>query len=204
MNQLWAILPVKPFGEGKSRLAERLQSSERGALSKDLLTKVIRAAQAANVCAEILVVSRDPSVLSYAQTLGVATLLEAHSLTHEDSLNAALRQGAGEAVARGADATLILPADLPLITPEDIMGLAEAGRKGPRVVIAPSTDNGTNALLLNPPDLINFSFGIDSFERHQAFAQAKNVSLEIIHSPTLAFDVDRPADLEALARLAVA
>lgn len=204
MNQLWAILPVKPFGEGKSRLAERLQSTERGALSKELLTKVIHAAQASNVCAEILVVSRDPNVLSYAQTLDVATLLEAPNFTHEDSLNAALRQGADEAIARGADATLILPADLPLVTPGDIIGLADAGRKGPRVVIAPSTDKGTNALLLNPPNLINFAFGIHSFERHQAYAQAKNVPLEIIHSPTLAFDVDRPADLEALARMVVA
>lgn len=232
MNQLWAILPVKPFGEGKSRLAEQLHSAERAALSKELLTRVIQTIQAAEVCAESLVISRDNNVLGYAESLGARTLLEAPILLgrnglseitpsaatpneadpnetgshknkpNEDKLNAALGQASDEAVKKGADAILVLPADLPLIRPEDIIRLAEAGHNGPRVVIAPSTDSGTNALLLNPPRSINFAFGIRSFKHHQDLAQRKGIPLHIIHSSTLAFDVDRPADLNALARLA--
>lgn len=204
MKQLWAILPVKPFGEGKSRLAERLHAAERGALSKELMTKVIQTVQEANACAEILVISRDASVLGYAKSVACLPLLEKPALPNQDSLNAALRQAADEAVANGANAILILPADLPLINPQDIVSLAKAGQRGPRVVIAPSTDKGTNALLLNPPDAIDFAFGLRSFERHRKLAEENNVPLHIIHSNTLAFDVDRPADLDALARFAPA
>lgn len=213
---LWAVIPVKPFGEGKSRLAQRLDPAERGVLSKQLLTRVIQIAQESNVCAGILVISRDEDVLAYAQSLGVSTLLE-NDFREEnkwddgpnaplsiDSLNAALHQGASIAADRGANAVLILPADLPLVTPADLIHLSEAAVDSPAVVIAPSEDNGTNALLLTPPGCIDYAFGINSFDRHQSQAEEKNIPFKIINSPTLAFDVDRPADLDELRRLQAA
>lgn len=210
---LWAVVPVKPFGEGKSRLSKRLDPTERGALSKRLMTQVIQAAQSSKVCAGILVVSRDEQVLAYAKSLGVSTLLERDVQAEQswddganvsptiDSLNAALHQGACAAMGHGADAILILPADLPLITSADLIRLAGATEDGPNVVIAPSDDNGTNALLLTPPNCIDFAFGIDSFAHHQSQAEQKEIPFKVIHSSSLAFDVDRPADLDELRRL---
>lgn len=229
MNNLWAIIPVKPFGEGKSRLAQRLDEFERGQLSKRLLTRVVKMCHAANVCAEVLVISRDDHVLSYARRLGASALLErtdenrssfpspnvpsapsatasphispcanlnAPPTTPIDRLNIALRQGAEQAAYQGADALLVLPADLPTVTAADVTALAHAGQDSPCVVIAPSEDNGTNALLLHPMDAIEFAFGVDSFSRHQEQAVQQNIPFNVIHSSTLAFDVDRPADLD--------
>ena len=68
----------------------------------------------------------------------------------------------------------------------------------PSVVIAPSHDGGTNALLLYPPYVIDFAFGPDSFRRHHRQAIQADVAVQIVQSSTLAFDIDWPADLRLL------
>jgi 2-phospho-L-lactate guanylyltransferase len=68
-------------------------------------------------------------------------------------------------------------------------------------VIAPSRDGGTSALLLRPPDAIDFAFGEESFRRHCTLAQARGVQCQVYESPTLAFDVDVPRDLAILRQL---
>jgi 2-phospho-L-lactate guanylyltransferase len=120
----------------------------------------------------------------------------------EHTLNHALRQATGSAQAHGADAVLILPADLPRITPDDITQLVRIAETQatvdplrPCMVIAPSQDGGTNALLLRPPTAIDFAFGPDSFQRHRAQAAAVGASCHVVHAPGLAFDLDRPRDL---------
>ena len=102
------------------------------------------------------------------------------------------------AVARGADAILVLPADLPHLQSVDIAMLWAKGQESEGVIIVPSNDNGTNALLLRPPDAINFAFGQNSFSHHCHAAQAAGRSCVIHSAPHLAFDVDLPADLRQL------
>ena len=60
---------------------------------------------------------------------------------------------------------------------------------------------GTNGLSLPLPAArdFQFCFGSNSFGRHRDEAARLDLLLEIIHSDTLAFDVDEPADLLALA-----
>ena len=57
--KLWAIVPVKPFSEGKSRLARYLSPQERNAFNRDLLTRTLRAIRLAHINAGVVVVSRD-------------------------------------------------------------------------------------------------------------------------------------------------
>src|SRR5207245_486708 len=123
-------------------------------------------------------------------------------------LNAALRQARDAVLARGATALLVVPGDLPLVTPEAIETLIATGRRrGGSVVVAPARDGrGTNALLLSPPDALDFSFGPDSAQRHIAAARANGLRgsrlrVAVHEAAEFALDLDTPSDLEAVARL---
>ena len=191
---LWLLVPVKPLGEGKSRLAGRLSPVERAELSSRLLAGVLSAARAAGVLAGILVISRDAAVLAQAAAAGATPVMEIAS-----GLNPALGQAREAAVVSGADAILVLPADLPLVIPQDVRALHQLGAGEPGVVVAPSRAGGTNALLLRPPMAIDFAFGPGSCERHCVLARAAELPLRVFDSPTLAFDVDLPEDLGMVA-----
>ncbi len=203
--KLWLIVPVKPFTEGKSRLAPTLPNPERAHLSRQLFQHVMAQATATTMLAGILVVSRDPTVLHGLPTLqgdsqsalSLDSRIELVLETGHD-LNQAVSQGRQVAVARGADAILILPADLPHLQRDDIDTLYARGQETEGVIIVPSNDNGTNALLLRPPHAINFAFGRNSFSHHCHAAEAASVPCLVHSAPHLAFDVDLPADLRQL------
>lgn len=191
--KLWLLMPVKPFAEGKSRLAAVLSVAERAALNHQLFHHVLQQALAAEVLAGVLVISRDAGVLAQAEAAGVATVVEEAA-----ELNLALNQARRQALCLGADAILVLPSDLPLLQVADIQQLYRLGYSAPSMVIAPSRGGGTGALLLHPPGVIPFAFGLHSFQRHQTLAQAAGVTCQVYDSPTLAFDLDQPEDLAEL------
>jgi len=191
--KLWLLVPVKPFQQGKSRLTEVLAANERVALNQAMLARVLARAQAANVLAGILVVSRDRAALAQAEAAGVIIVRE-----QGHDLNGALSQAAQVASAQGAEAVLVLPADLPLLTADDIRQLYLLGQAQKGIVITRSPDGGTNALLMRPPGAIEFAFGPASFARHTQLAQSVGVPVQTYASPTLALDVDWPEDLVRL------
>ncbi len=194
---LWLIVPVKPFDEGKSRLHHVLDGDQRAALSRRLLCGVLDTVRRSGLAARILVISRDEAVLNLASAAGAATMPEAGN-----DLNAALEAARGRAVERGAEAVLVLPSDLPLVTVDDLVRLYALSVEGADVVIAPSRDGGTNALLLRPPHLLDFAYGPDSFRHHCQQARANDLRYRVLKSPTLAFDLDWPQDLDELSVLA--
>lgn len=187
---LWLIVPAKPFGEGKSRLASVLTTDERAQWSRRWLTHVLKTASEWGRCAGIAVISRDAAVLDLAEAMGALPVHETG-----DDLNSALTQAADIALARGAGAVLALPADLPLLTLDDLNELYTLAEDEDGVIIAPSHDGGTNALLLRPPKAIPYAFGEGSFARHLAMAAAQGLPSHVYQSATLALDVDRPEDL---------
>ena len=67
------------------------------------------------------------------------------------------------------------------------------------MTIAPAhKETGTNGLILSPLDVLDFQFGLGSFEKHCRAARAKNCELAIFRNAGLEFDIDRPADLQRL------
>ena len=184
---------MKPFGEGKSRLAATLAAAERDALSRRWLAHVLEVAHGWGKAAGVLVVSRDPAVLDLARRHHAHTLAETG-----DDLNPALEQARAAVIAAGGDAVLVLPSDLPLLSMSDLDELRDLMLEGPGMVLAPSHDGGTNALLLRPPRAIPYAFGEDSSAQHRALAAAAGIPARIYHSSTLALDIDHPEDLLAL------
>jgi len=192
---LWAVVPVKPLFRGKSRLASVLSRSERVQMNRAMLQHLLGVLDEVSEVAQVLVVSRDPAVLALARRYRARTL-------QEDSLpglNLALRRATAMAQIYAASALLILPADLPLATPEEIRRIIQEAHFERGIVIVPDRRRqGTNALLVRPPGILEYQFGGRSFEAHLQQARQKNLEVRIVESPILGFDLDLPEDLEWL------
>ena len=99
-------------------------------------------------------------------------------------------------MAAGADAILVLPIDIPNVSPDRLAPLVELAEDvDPLVAIVPDRHGrGTNALLLSPPDVIEFCFGGDSKDAHLGAARAAGAHVEVLDGP-LSLDIDTPDDL---------
>lgn len=170
-----------------------LTEDERAALNAKMLTHTLEVLQLIPEIEQTLVISRDPAALTLARDVGARTLQE-DGAPH---LNTALRRAAAVARVYSTTGILVLPADLPLLQPADITEILLRTIKPPVVVIAPDRHkHGTNALYQSPAGLIDFAFGVDSFQKHCDRAQKANARLEILELPSLGLDLDLPEDLQ--------
>lgn len=191
--RLWAIIPVKPLMRAKSRLGGVLSGQERADLSQEMLIHTLDVLAEVPEIEQSLVVSRDSGALALAREHGAKTVTEQGS----PELNQALARATALAKGFGVSATLVLPADLPLLKRQDIEEMIERAGDPPVVVIAPDRHReGTNALLIAPPGLIEYDFGPSSFARHVQRADLAGARVEICQLPTLGLDLDAPEDLE--------
>ena len=195
---LWAIVPVKPLRRGKSRLAGLLSEDERTELNRKLLQHTVKTLCEIKELEEVLVISRDPQALTLARNFGARTVRE----NGQPELNTALKRATVIAQVYATRGVLVLPADLPLISREDVLTLIDHANDPPVVVIAPDRHNtGTNALLMSPSGLIEYDFGLNSFQRHCQRVEATGARLEIVNLPNLGLDLDIPEDLELIRKL---
>jgi 2-phospho-L-lactate guanylyltransferase len=192
----WAIIPVKPFRAGKSRLAGLLGVDDRAALNRQLFGRVLTATLAAFKSDRVVVVTADPLLLPLMRGQGL------HAV--EDSgggLNAALGLACRHAAARGARAIAVLPSDLPSITADDVRALVANLRPASRCVIAPDEqEEGTNALALTLPTFDFFRFGPNSFQAHLELAKTRGMTVRILRRPGLAHDLDTPDEYRRYAK----
>ena len=192
---LWTIVPVKPLRRGKSRLSGVLSEDERTALNQTMLINTLKTLNQVQEIETILVVSRDPLALSIARDYSARTVLEDGS----PELNTALKRAASVAKAYFANMIFVLPADLPLIKPNDIRDFLKKAGHPPEIIISPDRrKDGTNALLINPSNLIQFKYGPGSFNGHLKAAQDINSRIEVVESDVFGLDLDLPEDLEKL------
>jgi 2-phospho-L-lactate guanylyltransferase len=70
----------------------------------------------------------------------------------------------------------------------------------PIVIVPDRHGQGTNALLLSPPDVMTPAFGEGSFARHAALARAAGAAPRVVDVPSLGLDIDTADDLAALRR----
>ena len=192
---IWAIVPVKPLNRGKSRLAEVLTREERTQLNSRLLDHTLDVLTSVPSIEQVMVISRDQSALTLAREHGARTVLE----NGAPQLNVALTRATHVAKEYAVKGVCIIPADLPFITRDDVNIMIGYTKSPPIVAIAPDQNfRGTNALLVCPPGLIDYEFGLNSFFNHCSAAIEKGVPLEICELQSLALDIDLPQDLELL------
>lgn len=197
-DAVWAVVVARVGEAAKSRLAPVLAPAQRQSLALSMLGDVLRVC--AHTCDGLVAVVDDPAARREAARNG-AIVVDDPGL---GDMNAAVRVGLDTARARGAATCIVLPGDVPLISSRDIEALLTAAADVKRaVIIGASRDGeGTNALLLRPPDVIAPSFGPPSVNRHVAAGLAANAATDVLTGLGLALDIDTPADLAALAQSA--
>jgi len=189
-----AILPLKSFERAKSRT--ELAEVPRASLAESMAEAVLQALSEARTLERIVVVTREPRAVAAAKAIGADVVDDPREAGHSQ----AAQLGVDAAVAAGARRVLLVPGDCPLLDPAEVDGLL--ANAGPGLTIVPDRHGtGTNALVLDPPQALVPSFGPGSCARHAALGRAAGVRVRIIDVPTLAFDVDTPADLAALATI---
>ncbi len=187
----FAVVPVKSLLKSKTRLSNFFTLRERPLFTLAMLEDVLNALQSSKVN-KTVVVSSDTAVEGLVKNFGMTFLKET-----QGGLNRALNQATKWCVRNRAEQVLVLPADVPLITSKDVNKLLKMALKN-SVVISPSRNGGTNALLQTPPGIVSLSFGHDSFKKHVDKALAKQVQVKIYVSSNVMLDIDSERDLERL------
>jgi 2-phospho-L-lactate guanylyltransferase len=191
-HRVVAVVPVGTLDGAKSRLGETLDAEERRDLATRLLSRTLEAALATPAIAEVLVVTPDDEVRALATQAGARPIRQ-----QSQGLNSGLRQARDEVLAAGADALLVVPIDLPLISAQALQAVLAPldDPIRPLVVLVPDRHGrGTNALLVAPPDAIEFGFGGDSRRAHAACAADAGARFIELDGP-LSLDLDTPDDL---------
>jgi 2-phospho-L-lactate guanylyltransferase len=191
-----AILPVKRFAAAKQRLAPGIGATHRAELAAAMLEDALEAIGAAGSIERTIVVTSEPRAVELATTGNVEVLPDPDEGGHSGAALA----GISRARELGAGRVVLLPIDCPLLAPRELERLL-TGMPDPYVAIVPDRHGtGTNALALAPPDAIEPSFGEGSCARHVAAAREAGIPFGVEELPSLALDLDTPADIVALTR----
>jgi 2-phospho-L-lactate guanylyltransferase len=185
-----AVIPLKAIADGKTRLAGALSPADRALLLRRTFDRVVAAVAAADLVAGALVVVGDAEGAGWAADVGLAWLPEPAG---GGGLNAALDEADRHL---GDRPTLVVPADLPLVGSGDVDAVVAALPPGGGVVIAPTSDGGTGALLRSPGRAIAPCYGPGSALAHAAAAAAAGLPCRTLWIPGLALDLDSPGDLD--------
>ena len=174
-----AIIPFKPAGTRKTRLATSLTAAQRDTLSETLFRHVAETLRATPKLTRIVLLSStrqpvwdDEFLPDQARGLNA----ELHHATH----------------ILGPTNLLIIHADLPFVTPEDVSALIAQAEQG--CAIAPDRHGtGTNALALRDATNFAFAFGANSFHLHIVAAKTRAL---VVERPGFSLDIDTQADIE--------
>ncbi len=178
------LVPVKAFADAKLRLAPALDPHRRAALARRMAEGVVRSARHLPVA----VVCDDRIVADWARDLGALVVW-----TPGVGLNRAVQEGVAHLAAAGARRVIVAASDLPLAT--DLAPLAEYDG----ITLVPDRrGDGTNVIVVPTDRVFTFAYGPGSFARHCAEATTSGAALRVLEHPSLAWDVDEPADLAAL------
>ena len=192
------IIPVKPLNRAKSRLASVLTPEARARLRETMFRRVLTAVKGVRALAGTLVISRDQHALAIARDHGAHTVQESGN----PELNTALTRATQVVLGWRGSAVLVLPGDLPLIISEDVQAIIDLGRADNTMVIATdAVRDGTNALFTRPPGMVEYAYGVGSFERHLRQAESSGARVHVYESARLALDIDVPEDLERMRTL---
>jgi len=187
---VFVIIPVKRLDNAKSRLSPLLTDSERKQFCLKMLEDVLRTVKSTKRINQTVVISNDPVVLDVAKNFDVAYLGE-----RKTGLNEAVSQAISWCVGRGATSVLVLPADIPLVMPTDLNRMFALREKASMVISPSRSGEGTNALLLTPPDACPTFYGPRSFQRHLEEASRRRISFRMFRSQGIALDIDTIEDL---------
>lgn len=192
----WALIPIKGFDRGKSRLSEVLSPGERAQLARTLFEHVVQVLRDSPHIDEIAAVSDSAEARGHAERLGLVALCDADGSSGlADVVDAALL----DLEQRGASSVLICMSDLPDLTVRDITSVVRELEEADVVLVPDLAQRGTNLIAVRPANVLPSCLGHeDSLARHRARAAAMGLKASVQLRSGIGFDVDRPVDLDRL------
>ncbi len=183
------IIPIKKLKDSKTSFSEKFTTEQRKELTISMLNDMLKTLKKVGE-ADPLVITPDEKVEKLMEQREIPNIKEP-----DIGLNKSLDMAIKKSIESDYDSVLILPGDLPLISSEDIENIFDMGKRSQGVVLTPSKENGTNALFLRPPDIIDLKFGGESFFDHVREATERDITPRLYRSDNLERDMDRPEDL---------
>ena len=193
MDKFIITIPMKDPMLAKTRLSGGLSTHQRQQLAIALFQNTVTFFRQTYPGLPVSTVTASKKITELANNMGTYVI-------HEpvvNGLNNAATLAAKWAWKNGFHSLFIIPADIPVLIKTEINELLDASIKHD-VVIAESTNGGTNALLLSLPNGLTFCYGKNSATAHAQSAK-KNALQCYRFCPThLSQDIDTLSDLAAL------
>ncbi len=194
MKDINIVLPIKDPMKAKERLAALLTPDQRRALALMLIEQTFSFFKDFTSIAHILVVTDSERVAGRAEEEGFSVLREEAS----EGETAAVEKATAWSGAQGFRSQVVIPGDMAGLDAAEIRDLLTRERPDPSVILCPATgDDGTNAILTTPPDVLRFRFGDRSFPDYMAQAREKGVPCSVVRLDSLVLDLDTPDDVRA-------
>jgi 2-phospho-L-lactate guanylyltransferase len=197
-----AVIPIKRFERGKTRLGERLSDAARAELSRAMFERVLGASLACPQLSGAVVLTDAEDIARDVVGRGADVLVDPAGAP---KLGALIDMAFAHLRAQGVGVALVLMGDLPRVEAGDLSALL-AALDGADLALAPDLSGVcTNAMALRfgpAADRFKTAFGgPGSLELHARFARELGLRVRVEENPRLGLDLDTPADLDLLAGL---
>lgn len=191
------VVPLKPLGAAKTRLAGAFGAVERRALALAFALDTVASALTCGAVRDVVVVTDDREAAGALAGLGARVVPDRPGA----GLDAALTHGAAVVRAgRPGAAVATLNADLPALRAAELARVLAAAERFPRAFLADAADIGTTLLSARPGIELHPAFGGASRVRHLS-SGAVEIRLRGVSS--VRRDVDTAEDLRAALALGV-
>lgn len=209
---VWALLPLKNFVDAKQRLSSVLDSEERSSLFQLMVEDVLDVLIDHPGIEQLVIVSDDAGADLLAERYGAVWWSEKQLLKQSkvnstatgrgrSMLSAVVDAAAARLACEGVETMLVVHGDLPMLDQTDVdqLLLLHANTNGQVVTIAHDEQkDGSNCMLVSPPDIIPFHYGQGSYSKHCEVSRQKLATVNSLYLEGAARDIDSPADLVRL------
>ena len=189
------LLPIKELQSTKSRLAVALPRRAVELITVAMLKDLVECMKNVPEVDTVFVVTPDKTLANIAIGRGAEAML-----IETPGLNPSLDVATRSICALGASRVLITLGDVAGALPKEVSklfrSLDEQGGKG--VVLAPSGDGGSSALLRAPADALPNRFGKNSASTHRDLVKKAGIPYTELNLPSMIVDLDRVTDVAAL------
>jgi len=198
LNKVCAVVPFRSFSNGKQRLSAAMSNESRSLFVEAMLEDTLRALLRSTRLDRVIVLSNDKEASALARELGAVCVAEPSGTA---GLNAVVQATANE-LSPFYDSLLVVHGDLPLLQTAEVDQLITAHKElkqAPGLSIVPDRHGqGSNCVLVSPPNALRFHYGAGSLPKHLAFAKQHGILSQTVELTGAGLDIDVPDDLAAL------
>jgi len=181
------LIPFRGTSLDKSRLRKSISSEVVDELLYQMTQQVILASTSLSEDYNTYLLTKNESV----SFNGDFTTLKDQGEVLNDSIKLAKKS-------LEEDIILIVMADLPFVRKEDLERIANLHKTCRKVIIAPTSDNGTSLLCFNSKDSFDFVFGCNSAIEFQKIFTEKRIKFQLLKYEKYYRDIDTFKDLSEI------